>query len=662
MKNTILIILGFLFFASCEKEELYFLGSDSPKDSSEHIIFNSNDQEIQFRTVDSLGYSRTILGSIRTNPFTTARMATAHNNLYSTTIQNMTATDLYVKFSPADDEDIQELIDTDEFFYDYPLEYEVVEMGDYYFLATSSTYPDLYAIVDTNFVFPSVPYTIVDDLYLDRSDPLLVAESMRLAGFASDINTYVLNARGLQAADLGTTQQLILPEMIECPPHCIPMLEVDIYTVPVSWSWYCECGYGEEEDDFMINDCGCLVSTDIRKPGGCVNVDDTEFSTIGNTGTFVPAQNVKVVMKDTWFTESSTWTNDEGCWRIGTEFKGVAWQYIVFKNPKTKIRGVAGNWAASYEWLFSIKSYVGKLAGPTFNSIETSFERNADPDSKNHLYYSAAHVVNTVEEFHANALIDGIDRPPYNLDIFIAHNRSSGYALMDAQYTLTANVVASLALISSQTIYGPLVSVVGGVALVKYLPDVMIGIEYDNTDRLKRLAYHELAHASHFSNVGGIYWNNVAITEILALGHGTPNSWQSGLIAVVESWAEFIARSYTHREYGTSNSIGGIGFATYETYLERQRNYDSDYIPVGYYNDLVDPILLAEYTCDGFWANNDCHSNLDDVVVGFNISQMFDCLGAATENPEEFTEALIYKYLSQTSNSEQDAIDLFSEY
>ncbi len=75
----------------------------------------------------------------------------------------------------------------------------------------------------------------------------------------------------------------IIPEELDCPEGCIPILEV----APTGLGglfWDCDCS-GDWEDDGglggppsgQVTKCGCFVYDDKRKPGGKMNVLDTQF-------------------------------------------------------------------------------------------------------------------------------------------------------------------------------------------------------------------------------------------------------------------------------------------------------------------------------------------------------------------------------------------------
>ncbi len=656
-----LCLVLMLVLASCQKESLFNDQSITPEDSGP-IVFNVSDQSVMSRSSDSTGLIQTILGDNRQNPFTVEKMAEAHRNLYDSGIQQMEATELYIKFMPSSLEHISALEQTDVFLYDFPLEYEVLEMGDYYQEVNEGTYPELYAIVSLDFVFPDVPYQTIAQLYLDRSDPLLIAESFKLTGNEDEIHSYILNSTGLLPGDLGDEVQPLIPEPPECPPGCIAVLNIDITTTPVSWEWICDCNPPPPPPP-TINSCGCEVYPNRRKPGGCVKVEDTQLSTPWVTNTYAPVRRVKVIMKDSWFTQDKTWTDDGGCWKINNEYKGRAWMWITFKNDRCRIRGTEKNWRAVYQWLITINDFVGMMWGPTFNDISVNYHMWTSLGSKGHLYWGAATVNNALHEFHDFAASDGISTPPDDLDIYIGRNHRYGYTLMSAQNGLSSAAAAAMGLATYWTgPFAPVIAIVGWAFWRTYLPDVKIGIKFENSDQLKSLAYHEIAHASHYAQVGSAYWEQLVYAEIFANGHGDQYSNGADIIAVCESWAEYLGgHHYVHRSYGNATSIG----RTWESLVERTWNETPNHIPIGLHHDLVD---IGEPPLDPSTMNTACNQKeagcavINDDVSGFSNAQMFSCLTYSTSSIDEYQDCMRVKYLGSTSNNTTDFDNLYNSY
>ena len=174
---------------------------------------------------------RTVLGEKRDNPYTLEAMQAAHDFLHGGTRQ-LTATHYYVKFIPSSQEHLWALGDSDEVFYDFPLEYELIELGEYYQEVVEGEFPIYYAIVEAGGIYPSCPYEIISPLYIDRDDPLLTSQSFMLTGQGDDIYDDVPHASGVPQEAIGNIDGLPhLPPNVGPPPPCPsgfePFLTID---------------------------------------------------------------------------------------------------------------------------------------------------------------------------------------------------------------------------------------------------------------------------------------------------------------------------------------------------------------------------------------------------------------------------------------------------
>jgi len=637
----VLILAAFVLLSNaCEPDP------DPEPEPDTSIEFNINDQTHSATPV------QTVLGEDRLNPYTVDNMTQAADNVYgvSRTGGPMPTTNLYVKFTPSSLDDIEAMYDTDETFYDFPLTREVVAMGDYYQNLAQDEFPELYAVVPPNFQFPSVPYQILAPLHIAPYDTYLAQEA-----FALTNNTY----DGIPSQ---TPQQSLTICTPDDPNH--PECECDIFLGnQVAYDDCINNLYNDPTPDppTPTDVCTCSTYGHHRKPAGRVRVEDTQLSTTCTDNPFIPVRRVKVIMKDTWFTEDETWTDDNGCWKINDKYYGRAWMWVKFKNDRCQIRGATDSWRAIYQWAVPVKDYVGVINGPNFDNINVNYESWTNQGSPAHIYWGAATVNNAVHEFHDYADDDGINPPPDDLDIYVANGATFGYAIMSVQQEFSASVAAVLTAGASIFIgpFAPIVGVVGYAVTIAALPDVCIGINFNNSDRLKWLAYHEIAHASHYTQAGHAFWRDLAASEVLANGHGDQNSTNAGLIALCESWAEHIGASYNDRTYGLNETLP---LTSYQEYLEEVRNEELNHIPIGYYNDLIDGINLNEIACEDPWPPvNDCGIIVDG-VEGFTNTQMFSVLDASVRSPADFTNDLILNHLGATPNTTQQVLDLFDSY
>ena len=225
---------------SCEKDDY---GSEQPP--TEDSVASANSSGLAKKGEgDKVTY--TVLGEKRKNPFSLASVNEAKQNLYGHSSGALSATHTYVKFMPANQDDLGELTDweikTSVPLFDYPLEYEVVTMGESYIdpAVSDSLLTYQYASVPVGMELPDVPSVALDDLYLDDADPLLLAESFRLRGYANRVATDVVGVQGIRMEELGGAPQALIPEP-NCPPGCVAVLTINTSTTPSTWTWTCDC-------------------------------------------------------------------------------------------------------------------------------------------------------------------------------------------------------------------------------------------------------------------------------------------------------------------------------------------------------------------------------------------------------------------------------------
>lgn len=122
-----------------------------------------------------LMHDRIVLGERLENPYKTENVTRALQSLYPTKADRveLKSTDLYVRFLPSDKDQYDKLVDLGLHLQDHPMDYDIVVDGDWYHD------PDIpegavtwqYAVVPADFVFPDVPYEIIDGCYISENDP-----------------------------------------------------------------------------------------------------------------------------------------------------------------------------------------------------------------------------------------------------------------------------------------------------------------------------------------------------------------------------------------------------------------------------------------------------------------------------------------------------------
>ena len=141
-----------------------------------------------------------------------------------------------------------------------------------------------------------------------------------------------------------------------------------------------------------------------------------------------------------------------------------------------------------------------------------------------------------------------IDTPPSKLRLWLFQNASTSAAMM-----LKHGAILDLDLLSS--VLGDWAWIL---TVVKaFCPDITLGLEdYDSYGEIYSLAWHELAHASHFSQVGKDYWNKfiyyIVITYFSSDGdsYGDGSGSYAGYCEVGEMWAYFMQNWIYNDRYG----------------------------------------------------------------------------------------------------------------
>lgn len=117
-------------------------------------------------TSDRDGEGATVLGQLHANPYAVENIRQAYNNLYNPDLSSLNPNYLYVRFLPQSTGDVKLLLDEKLELWDFPLNYDIVSIGEYYHgpTITDSTYTWQYTVVPADFVFPSIQYEIIEQL------------------------------------------------------------------------------------------------------------------------------------------------------------------------------------------------------------------------------------------------------------------------------------------------------------------------------------------------------------------------------------------------------------------------------------------------------------------------------------------------------------------
>jgi hypothetical protein len=595
--------------------------------------------------VDSV-LTQTILGfQLIGNPYSVGNMQQASINLYGNT-NGITANKKYVRFRPMNEEQTQILQESELNLFDYPLDREVLEEGDYYLQPgmTEQDYPWLYTMVDMDYQPPAgITYEVLQTVYVPAIDIWLENEAFRITG--NPVND-----------SCGVVPNLLTPpcEIDPCGPTCDPA----------------GCGGGPPGG-------GGGGGSDIKKPAGLIEVWDSNF------GINVPVRQTRVVARR-WFKVDAVYTNDQGRYQCTKRFKNKVNIFIKFLNNNIHVSRLMGN-PVSHS-LFPIKRGIGIYSG-NLNNINFVFARGNSVFSRTYRHWWAAQLMNAQLEYNAMAagqtigqlsfgklrvaltrfgFLQGGGATPMN-----SHRAWSGYPTSDyIKYYFSMPVSPDAALIYNALFNGQ---------LFRFM-DMGLGYRTDvlwTSNQVKDLMYHEMTHAALFAKVGEAWHNDLVYSESFTInkyvlqpanqpyGLGDDGTI-SDIISVGESWAEHVAQVFCNIRYGALNTTvkikQGTGYSidfpvialgahlnAIEDFSPNRPNDPFRWIPEGIYNDMID-------------NRNDLvvyNGPIDDNVFGYTNQQLFQALGPIVKSMPQYRARVL---IENNNNQSPQVIQLFGLY
>lgn len=289
--------------------------------------------------------------------------------------------------------------------------------------------------------------------------------------------------------------------------------------------------------DFSENPDGTKGSKDEESymPVGQILMSDPSF----NSGKPFGVAGVKV-MCNVFVKVAATFTDKDGRYSIPKSFSKNVRYRIVFENSKGFAQGVD---------LVLLKGSVSALGTGSPKGLSTTIT----PSSDRSLYRRCA-VNNAAYDYYERCTKAdmNIALPPHDLRIWTLSPFTSSSAPMAHHKALTS--ISEVKQLLGD--YAPIANY--------FLPDLILGIPNGTSySSIYSLVCHELAHSSHFSNVGADYWS-AYIKYILSCmildgqncyGDGTRSD--AGYCEVGEMWAYYLAAEMFRDRYGVlSGDLG----------------------------------------------------------------------------------------------------------
>ncbi|TAF95842.1 MAG: hypothetical protein EAZ47_02895 [Bacteroidetes bacterium] len=548
---------------------------------------------------------------------------------------------------------------------DYPMDYELIQDGDYYQDPTLGTedFHWLYTVVPVGYNFPNgIQYEIIEQLYLPENNEILedLAESM-LAG-AQYSSARISN---------------------------LPIVKIDREDIQI------------ESFNYSLEQCPCF---DLNNPcpvwpdcglggGGGGNPSPTplpsgiyvEEQTVCNQPTrILPLRQVNVVAKR-WFKFWRGYTDDNGKFTVTKNFRNKVKVIVKTKNNNARVSKVRG--IRLWQMLFPTRKRIGVFNGSELHSIRYVFTKPTDGSASNKelAYWASATTHNSIIEFREYTTEFNLTQPPSNLKVIVTNwgfMENAGAAPMwnKCNNNLVPASFATFFVANSNFV---LAGVTVLTTVLKNQMDVIIG--YKSTDyncvltssQLRSVVYHELGHAQHFSQAGCNFWTqyrNAIVTELSKLNqvdfhpYGTGNDQSTApILATGEMWGNHIEKWYSERHYGNGGAVAtnffsrmqGLAFfndatsglnANYWAIERFNPNRTQDvhrWIPQGIPYDLFDN------------RNDNNVGNVIDNVNGFTINQSYNALQSDVRSIPAFRDRL----LQQNGNAQQAQVNqLFERY
>jgi hypothetical protein len=596
-----------------------------------------------------------ILGDQLVNPYSVANMQQAVNTLYGG-IFPITATHLYVRFKPNSADQLVALDENPDLeLQDYPMDYELIQDGDYYQDPTlgDEDFPWLYTVVPINFSYPSgIQYQVLQELYLPENNEILedLAESM-VAG--AQYSSERLENRPIVRIDREDIQVESFNYSLEQCPCLVPDEPCPVWP---------NCGLG-----------GNPPPPTPTLPSGIYVDEQTVCSSQPNSP--LPLRQVNVVAKR-WFKRWSGYTDDNGKFTVTKSFKNKVKLIVKTRNGNARVSKVRG--IRVWNVLFPNRVRLGVIYGSELPKFRYVFTKPTDGSASNKdlANWACATTHNSIVEFKQYTAEFGLQQPPPNLKVIVTNwSFMANTAAAPMWNKCNASNMGSLIKLISNvagTAYGVLNS-------FRNQMDIIIGyksLDYNcklTSSELRGTVYHEVAHAQHFIQAGCGFWSqyrNSISDELFSSGfsdsYGNGTATTAPIIGTGEMWGYFAEKWYSERHYGNGGSLSNLFFSrmqiddyfnsatlglnanfnALENFNPRRGGDNYRWIPKGLPYDLWD-------------SRNDNLPPLIDNVNGFTINQIFNALQSDVRSIPAFKD----RFLLQNGNLQLLQInELFNGY
>lgn len=341
-----------------------------------------------------------------------------------------------------------------------------------------------------------------------------------------------------------TWQYAVVPAGFEIPDiehqiihNCfIPDEEQNTRSDCIDWEAVERQAYILTGNESRLNDASTTKSGK-STPSGRITIVDADT----NGGKSFGVAGVRVSC-NSFVRFAHTYTDRDGYYQMPKQFSAKLRYRLVFENEKGFSIGF------NLVLVPASVSTLGK-AGPEGVSAEIT----SSSESK---LFRRCVVNNAAYDYISRCRYDDMNilPPPYDLRIWIFHSLDVSSAVMLHHGTVVESELISAFL-------GNFASL-----LEYFMPDITLGAEgKDDYASIYSTVCHELAHASHFAQVGSAYWNKYIRYIVESFVHtgdayGDGQGADAGYCCVGESWAYYLESLMYKERYGGSIPTFGSSY------------------------------------------------------------------------------------------------------
>lgn len=519
--------------------------------------------ERQYETTTKNDTKETTLGKKMANPFTIDVMRIAINNLLAKKNRTMVGakieaitnpTHKYIRFKPANDDDVIALDALGYELSDVPLDQEIEDLGDWYHdpsvPVNEITY--LYTVLPIGEPLPpGILATQLAELYLfDESS--YDGDTQDEDPWIPDPGPacYEYNDKGMPYQVVCPTSRVAIRQnnIVNATKEIVALglRPIDVYNEAMHLT-------GNDEEMVPLESAtGRSMATARYSPAGFLRVQNNSAGAIENLkGVTVKARR--------WFKLRRTYTDANGHFSMpDANYRKKAVVLAKFKSGAAQVRGINGLFKV-WQYVFPAKKNLGLFTRSEMENIDYTFNYSSDASSNQAMHWVAAQAMNAVWDMYQHCQANNIPVPPPNLNIWVSSAVTSDAATPMLRYIANTSLVSQgldMFLASSPSNWS--------VLAIKHviqanLPDITLRYGKNNgtaplsSAEISNNVFHELGHSIHYAQVGNSYWTNEIAYTIAHGGYGDKTDNGAERAAVVEAWGFYIGNTFNATQYTPLN-------------------------------------------------------------------------------------------------------------